>query len=57
LNEIHFHAETPPTLSGAFFNANTAPRAVVIYVPQGSLSSYTSASNYPDPNTYTYVEE
>lgn len=57
LNEIHFHAETPPTLSGAFFNANTAPRAVVIYVPQGSLSAYTSASNYPSSSTYTYVEE
>ena len=56
LREIHFKRETPPTAQG-FFNSNTANRGVTIYVPQGSLAAYTSASNYPDPATYTYVEE
>lgn len=28
----------------------------VIRVPQGTLSDYTSAENYPDPSEYTYEE-
>jgi hypothetical protein len=26
-------------------------------VPVGSLEAYTTATNYPDPAKYTYVEE
>lgn len=56
LGEIHFKPTSPPTVS----NSNTwtsLPTDCKIYVPTGKLSAYTSASYYPDPNTYTYVEE
>ena len=56
LREIRFEGTTPPTVTNA--NAfNNLPTDCKIYVPQGTLAAYTSASNYPDPNTYTYVEE
>lgn len=56
LGEIHFLGTTPPTVtnSNAFNNISTDCK---IYVPQGSLSDYTSAANYPSSSTYTYVEE
>lgn len=55
LTSITFESDTPPTVANA--NAWTGiPTTCTIYVPTGSLSAYTSASNYPDPNTYTYVE-
>lgn len=52
---IKFHSQTPPTVanSAAFYNL---PTDCKIYVPQGSLSAYTSATNYPSSSTYTYVE-
>ena len=28
----------------------------IIKVPQGTLSDYTSAENYPSPDDYTYEE-
>ena len=55
LGFIKFTSETPPTVA----NANTwtgIPTDCIIYVPQGTLFAYTSATNYPDPATYTYVE-
>lgn len=56
LAEIVFASTTPPTVSGS--NAFTnLPVDCKIYVPVGSLSAYTSATNYPDPSTYTYIEE
>lgn len=55
LTSIKFLGSTPPTVANA--NAwNNVPTTCKIYVPTGSLSAYTSASNYPDLNTYTYVE-
>lgn len=56
LAEIHFKPETPPTVSNtnAFTNLQTDCK---IYVPTGTLSAYTSATNYPSSETYTYVEE
>ena len=55
LKELHFQTATPPTAaSNAFVNF---PTDCIIYVPQGSLSAYTSAANYPSASTYTYVEE
>ena len=55
LQEIKFGSATPPTVSNANAFSNL-PTDCTIYVPSGHLSDYTSASNYPDPNTYTYVE-
>lgn len=55
LGTIKFESIVPPTLqtSDVF---NGIPRDCKIYVPSGSLSAYTSATNYPNPSTYTYVE-
>lgn len=56
LTEIHFRSTTPPTISSS--NAfNNVPTSCKIYVPAGSLSDYTSATNYPSASTYTYIEE
>ena len=52
LSSITFESTTPPDLSGDLY----IETACVIRVPQGTLSDYTSASNYPDPATYIYVE-
>ena len=55
-SEIHFKPSTPPTVSVS--NAFTyIPTDCIIYVPTGKLTAYTSASNYPSSNTYTYREE
>jgi len=53
---LRFLSSSPPAVS----NANSfsgIPTDCVIHVPKGKLSAYTSAQNYPDPNTYTYVED
>lgn len=56
MKEYHFRSETPPAVANS--NAFTSiPSDCVIYVPSGSLSAYTSASNYPSSETYTYIEE
>ena len=53
--EIYFKPITPPTVSAA--SAFTGiPSSCIIYVPTGTLSAYTSATNYPSSSTYTYVE-
>jgi hypothetical protein len=53
---MRFEGTTPPTVanSNAF---SKVPTDCIISVPVGSLSAYTTATNYPDPATYTYVEE
>lgn len=56
LAEVHFLSDTPPAVSASNAFANL-PTDCKIYVPTGSLSAYTSATNYPDPSTYTYIEE
>ena len=56
MSEYHFARTTPPTVANA--NAFTGIAAdCIIYVPTGSLAAYQSAANYPDPNTYIYIEE
>ena len=56
LGSIHFKSSTPPTVSNS--NAWSGLQTnCVIYVPTGSLSNYTGATNYPSSSTYTYVEE
>ena len=55
LGFIKFASETPPTVTN--INAwSGIPTDCIIYVPQGTLAAYTSATNYPDPAVYTYVE-
>ena len=56
LQELHFYPTTPPPVANADAFSGL-PTDCIIYIPAGSLSDYTSATNYPDPNTYTYVEE
>ena len=55
LGFIRFEPTIPPTVanSNAFLNLATD---CIIYVPAGTLSDYTSATNYPSSSTYTYVE-
>ena len=56
LAHIYFLPTTPPSVSNS--NAFTdIPTDCVIHVPAGSLSAYTSATNYPSSSTYTYVED
>ena len=55
LAEIHFLPATPPSVSNS--SALNIPTDCKIYVPTGSLSAYTSATNYPSSSTYTYIEE
>ena len=53
---LYFLPTTPPSVS----NSNAflgIPTDCVIHVPVGSLSAYTSATNYPSSSTYTYVED
>lgn len=52
---IKFESSTPPVVanSNAWNNLSTD---CIIYVPTGKLADYTSAQNYPDSNTYTYIE-
>ena len=56
LGEIHFLSTVPPviTASNAFAGL---PTDCKIYVPTGSLAAYTTATNYPSSDTYTYREE
>ena len=52
---IQFYSEVPPAVynSNAFANL---PTYCQIYIPEGTLSAYTSATNYPSSSTYTYLE-
>lgn len=53
LTSITFESAQPPSLEDGLGIAKTCK----IRVPQGSLSAYTSAENYPDPKDgYTYEE-
>jgi hypothetical protein len=56
LRNIRFESAKPPSaLTRQAFGG--LPTDCVISVPVGSLAAYTSATNYPDPATYTYIEE
>lgn len=56
LATITFEPTTPPTVNDASAWTNL-PTTCVIHVPSGTLADYTAAANYPDPATYTYVED
>lgn len=52
---IKFESTTPPVVGDS--NAwSGVPTDCIIYVPSGTLSSYTTSTNYPSSSTYTYVE-
>ena len=54
LSVIEFLSLTPPEIqSDTFGDLSTE---CIIYVPNGTLSDYTSAEYYPDPSVYTYIE-
>jgi len=56
LAELHFTSATPPAAaSSSTFTG--LPTTCIIYVPQGKLNAYKTATNYPSASTYTYVEE
>ena len=55
MSYIKFESTTPPTVS----NSNTwsgVSTSTKILVPTGTLETYKSATNYPNPSTYTYEE-
>ena len=56
LTKMRFEGTNPPSVasSGVFFSL---PADCIISVPVGSLEAYTTATNYPSAETYTYVEE
>ena len=54
LSAIEFLPTTPPEIQSQTFDLLSTN--CIIYVPNGTLSAYTSASNYPDPSIYTYIE-
>ena len=55
MSYIKFESTTPPTVtsSNAWFNVSTSTK---ILVPTGTLETYKTATNYPNPSTYTYEE-
>lgn len=55
LGEVIFERPSPPTLANSNVFSNL-PTDCVIKVPRGSLTDYTSATNYPSSSTYTYEE-
>ena len=56
LGKIRFEGVTPPAVSASNAFADI-PYDCIISVPVGCLDAYKTATNYPNPNTYTYVEE
>lgn len=55
MSYIKFESETPPTVvnSNAWDGVSTSTK---ILVPAGTLETYKTATNYPDPSKYTYEE-
>jgi hypothetical protein len=52
LVSLQFESIHPPRL----YMSLNIPTTCAIYIPEGSYSEYTSASNYPDDGDYQYVE-
>ena len=54
LKRLRFISSTPPaaTASSSF---TSIPNDCVILVPSGAMTAYTTATNYPNPNKYTYL--
>lgn len=56
LRKMRFESVTPPTIANKNAVAQI-PTDCIISVPVGSLTAYTTATNYPSSATYTYIEE
>ena len=52
---IKFESTTPPTVSSSTVWSNVSTSTKIL-VPTGTLETYKTATNYPDPSTYTYEE-
>lgn len=52
LVSLQFESIHPPRLYGNL----EIPTTCAIYIPEGSYSEYTSATNYPDDGDYQYIE-
>lgn len=57
LREIIFKKTAPPSLENSGVFGSIQASMCVIHVPKGCLEAYTTATNYPDPSVYTYVED
>lgn len=55
LRRLKFLGSTPPVMA-ATSSISGLITDCIIYVPQGSLQAYTTATNYPDSSKYTYIE-
>ena len=55
LGSIKFTSTTPPTVSSSAAWTGV-PTDCIIYVPSGTLTAYTTKTNYPSPSSYTYIE-
>lgn len=55
LGSIRFTRSTPPYVSSST-TWSSLPSTCTIYVPTGTLTAYTTATNYPSSSTHTYVE-
>ena len=55
MSYIKFESTAPPTVtnSNAWRSLSTSTK---IFVPAGTLEAYKTATNYPNPSTYTYEE-
>lgn len=54
LKRLRFVSSTPPTVKSA--SLTSIPTDCVILVPYGALTAYTTATYYPNPSTYSYIE-
>jgi hypothetical protein len=54
LKRLRFVSSNPPTVKSA--SLSSIPTDCAILVPYGALTAYTTASYYPNPSTYSYIE-
>ena len=55
MSYIKFESTTPPTVSNSNVWSGVSTSTKIL-VPTGTLETYKSATNYPNPSTYTYEE-
>ena len=55
LEYLKFKSITPPTCADSTY-MGSLPTYCRILVPRGTLNAYKTATNYPNPTTYTYEE-
>lgn len=60
LKKVRFEGTTPPSVESSDW-FNSVPTTCIISVPYSSdhsvLAAYQAETNFPDPATYTYIEE